>query len=934
MALVAWNARGVGNSNTHRALRDTLKKFNPCIVFLSETKKKQKYLERLRTKNRFSGSFYVDPRGLAGGLALWWTEDISVTILKDSVNFIDTLVAVKGEEPCQCTFIYGPPNSTEKQQFWRDFHQIRRETTNKWCVIGDVNIVADQSEKEGGNPVSISQTKCFLDFLDVSGMIELPIKGGRYTWTNMRSNSGSIAERLDKVIMSNEWSMAFPKAIGILEAAVASDHNPIVVLLEGLKRRRKRDFKFETRWLLEEECSTNVKEAWAENTGGQCQSNLNRRLRNTRIKLQKWSGMKYGNSRRTVEEIKRQLLDLQKLPLTHQIKEEIYALKQELQKLWESEERHWHQRARVNWIKYGDRNTKFFHATTIQRYRQNAIVKIKDEADNWVEEEQKIFSIFQNHFRKLYCKEEAIDVQSLSDVVPVLITEAVNSSLSKEVTVEEIKKAAFDMGPLKSPGPDGFSGIFYQTFWETISTEVIALVSDFFCSGTLDESISKTNIVLIPKTKNPTEVNQFRPISLCNFSLKIITKILATRLKAFLPKIIPDYQSAFVNGRLIQDNIILAHEAFHAMKKKRKGAEGIMALKIDLEKAYDKNNVSLMPASSSSDLSNDKAFWASIWSLNAPPKIKSFVWKACHNIIPSNGNLSIRFHGNFRGGSSCPRCGENCESVEHLLFFCPFAKTVWKCSGFGYEPETRGFPGFGQWWKKLSTLNKKGLFGEGLNLLSFLCWHLWKSRNALVFEASIDSPIDVWNRALNAFEEYVSSQNNDLSSHVSSSTSALTTLPPSNWTPPPPGFLKINCDAAFEVHSGRAVAACVVRDEYGRIIKGETLSFLSRSASIAEAIAVRKGVLLAINEGWIKVIFESDNKGVITRLNSGMFNAWESKAVEMDISSLKESNPFFSFCFVKRNCNKAADWVARATIKGVCPLNWSSCPPLSLRNLL
>ncbi|KAK8480576.1 hypothetical protein V6N11_058317 [Hibiscus sabdariffa] len=181
MAFVAWNARGLGNSNSHRALRDTLTKFNPCIVFLSETKKKQKYLERLRTKNRFSGSFYVDARGLACGLALWWTEDISVTILKDSTNFIDTLIVVNGEEPWQCTFIYGPPHTAEKQQFWRDFHCLRQDTTNKWCVIGDVNIVVDQSEKEGGNPVINSQAKCFLDFMDVAGMIELPIKGGMYT---------------------------------------------------------------------------------------------------------------------------------------------------------------------------------------------------------------------------------------------------------------------------------------------------------------------------------------------------------------------------------------------------------------------------------------------------------------------------------------------------------------------------------------------------------------------------------------------------------------------------------------------------------------------------------------------------------------------------------------------------------------------------------
>ncbi|KAK8990042.1 hypothetical protein V6N11_008561 [Hibiscus sabdariffa] len=104
--------------------------------------------------------------------------------------------------------------------------------------------------------------------MDVSGMIELPIKGGMYTWTNMRSNNDAISKRLDKILVSNDWSIAYPKAIGILEAAVASDYNLIVVLLEGLKKRRKKAFKFETRWFLEDECFTNENEAWSENSRG------------------------------------------------------------------------------------------------------------------------------------------------------------------------------------------------------------------------------------------------------------------------------------------------------------------------------------------------------------------------------------------------------------------------------------------------------------------------------------------------------------------------------------------------------------------------------------------------------------------------------------------------------------------------------------------
>ncbi|KAK8579409.1 hypothetical protein V6N12_069735 [Hibiscus sabdariffa] len=259
-----------------RALKDVLIKFNLSIVFLSETKKK-KYLDRLKSKNKFAGSFYVEPRGLAGGLALWWKENVSITIMKDSVNFIDTLISLNDEEPWQCTFIYGPPHSSDKKQFWETFQQIRHCST--------VNGVYHSLE-----------------------MLTL--------WNKMikkeepRRDNDAITERIDKILISSEWSLTYAKAIGILEAAVASDHNPILLQLEGLKKKRNKAFKFESRWLLEEECHSNVCEAWEERPRG----NGHLKLNTTRVKLKKWSGSKYDKSRKSIEVIKRRLLHLQKNP--------------------------------------------------------------------------------------------------------------------------------------------------------------------------------------------------------------------------------------------------------------------------------------------------------------------------------------------------------------------------------------------------------------------------------------------------------------------------------------------------------------------------------------------------------------------------------------------------------------------------------------------
>ena len=195
--------------------------------------------------------------------------------------------------------------------------------------------------------------------------------------------------------------------------------------------------------------------------------------------------------------------------------------------------------------------------------------------------------LVQNYFMNLFCSEVAqVDPAVLGDVASK-VTGSMNQDLLAPFTREEVKKAMFRIGDLKAPGPDGLHAIFYKRFWdmlgEELEDEVLAVVN----SATVPEGWNATTIVLIPKVEAPEKVSQFRPISLCNVVYKVISKLLANRLKKILPDIISYNQSAFVPGRLITDNILIAYESIHAIKNK-KGKRGLCALKLDMHKAYDR----------------------------------------------------------------------------------------------------------------------------------------------------------------------------------------------------------------------------------------------------------------------------------------------------------------------------------------------------------
>ncbi|CAA7043392.1 unnamed protein product [Microthlaspi erraticum] len=160
--------------------------------------------------------------------------------------------------------------------------------------------------------------------------------------------------------------------------------------------------------------------------------------------------------------------------------------------------------------------------------------------------------------------------------------------LTRRVTEAEVRDALFMMHTEKAHGPDGMVALLFQRSWHIVKENIITMVNNFLTSGTFDERLNVTNICLMPKTKRLTKMTELRPISLCNVGYKIISKVLCQRLKVLLARLISETQSAFVPGRLISDNILIAQEMFHGLRTNKSCKGKFMAVKTDMSKAYDR----------------------------------------------------------------------------------------------------------------------------------------------------------------------------------------------------------------------------------------------------------------------------------------------------------------------------------------------------------
>lgn len=583
MSSLSWNCQGFGLPWNVRFLEDLVQQERPVFIFLCETLSRKDKMEFIRCKLGFEGLFVVEPRGRSGGLEMLWKEQDQAKVLSFSHHHIDIEAKVEGFGVWRLTVVYGEPNRSERRKTWDLLRNLARDSNLPWSMIGDFNNVVAQKDKKGGDPYPRWLVEGFNEALTDAGLIDMEIIGHQFTWEKSRGKPDWMEVRLDRAVTTESWLSLFPMARLYNLEGTTSDHSPIILIPKKQNDRRVYSkFRFENAWLLDPMCYQLVYESW-NGSGGE---DLQQKLKRCSEKLGRWgkevTSNFSGNIKMCKEELKR--CRSSRDPQAVQKYEEA---KQRLHMLLEQREIYWRQRSKQLWLQAGDKNSRFFHASATTRRRTNHIHKLKNSEGEWRDWDDGLQEVITDYYMSLFTSSQS-DWAEVVDCVPQTITREQNDYLLREIQDQEVKQAIFQMHPDKSPGPDGMTPAFYQKHWAIVGKDLTAMVKDFFKNGLLPQNLNETNVVLIPKKKSPTEMGDLRPISLCNVLVKVITKVMENRMKDFLKDIVSETQSAFVPGRLISDNIMIAYEVMHYLKRKRRGKEGDMAVKLDMSKAYDR----------------------------------------------------------------------------------------------------------------------------------------------------------------------------------------------------------------------------------------------------------------------------------------------------------------------------------------------------------
>ena len=336
-------------------------------------------MEEVKNSIGFFGKLVVDAKGKAGGLCLMWKWGVNVEVEEFNKN----LLAVKIKDTlCEWMLVgyQGPPYLAKKRKAWENLCAILESFQGPWVCLGDFNYIVSAEEKYGGAKGGTSAPNYLKELMFDLGAIDLGYSGNKFTWAKGRWGSAAIKERLDRGLANISWRLVFPKAAVQHLGALNSDHLPILLDTNPDDCFSPRPFHFEAAWIRDERCQEVVEKAWNIEVWGSQLSRLCKKQDAAREALRKWNKEIFGNVQMRISSLMEKLKETQENPIYKENNRLEIELQNELNEWLYRSEVLWRQKSRELWLREGDKNSKFFHLSTIVRRRRNTIEAVKNNA--------------------------------------------------------------------------------------------------------------------------------------------------------------------------------------------------------------------------------------------------------------------------------------------------------------------------------------------------------------------------------------------------------------------------------------------------------------------------------------------------------------------------------------------------------------------------
>ncbi|XP_059073460.1 uncharacterized protein LOC131047916 [Cryptomeria japonica] len=371
MKFLTWNVRGCNAPDKCRLVKRGFDQAKPEVICIQETKLGRGGAACIfKVRQKWSGHF-VDSDGASGGLDILWNSlAIHVEVVSSSKYWQMVKVISKTINfSCFLVNVYGSILAIKKCKLWEDVSRRLEEVRPLLAIVaGDFNATLSSSEKRGGVRRLRWLHLDFQSFVNDNALLEVVAKGGDFTWNNRRRGFSNIAEKLDRFFLAGDWSVALVVFEAEVLAISGSDHFPVSLIVQNDAVPIRCPFKMEKMWFRELSFKEIVVGWWKEApvVDGFMAYQFFKKLSYVKQELKSWNREVFGNIFDEKRRLEGDLGALNAKVMVDGMDEVDFLMEKDLLSRYgevlQREEIYWKQKSRVNWLKAGDRNRKFFHS--------------------------------------------------------------------------------------------------------------------------------------------------------------------------------------------------------------------------------------------------------------------------------------------------------------------------------------------------------------------------------------------------------------------------------------------------------------------------------------------------------------------------------------------------------------------------------------------